>query len=604
MSSSSPAAQTAFDAIVVGAGFAGMYMLHKLRGMGLSVRVYERGDGVGGTWYWNRYPGARCDLESMEYSYSFDKELQQEWDWQEKYGTQPELLKYANHVADRFDLRRDIVFETRITHAHYDEAAHSWTVTTDGGEQATATHLVMATGNLSTPQLPKIDGVADFAGRRFHTGDWPHGGVDFTGRRVGVIGTGSSAVQAIPKIAEQADQLTVFQRTANFSIPARHGPLDPSQREAHKARYDEIRAAAYDTPFGIAKYGSPTQSAFDVSDAERQKIYEDAWALGGQALLFTFTDLLTDRAANETAAEFVRARIRETVKNPAVAELLCPKDHPIGTKRLCLDSFYYETYNRNNVNLVDVKTSPISRIEPHAVVVGDSVYEIDDLVLATGFDAMTGAARDIDIVGAGGARLATRWAAGPQTYLGLMVADFPNMYLITGPQSPGVKSQMILSIEHHVDMIAAMIEKLRAEGLATVAAEPAAQDAWVSQNNTVAHMTLYPGGGVLVHGRQHPRQAAGVHALCRWRQTVSARPARGDRRQLARLRFFRRGLSGRGEPSHRGSAAASKALPAPIRSKNPPSASRLWTRGWAMQKLPATNHLPSRLLSPWPAVSS
>ena len=492
MSSSSAVSQTHFDAIVVGAGFAGMYMLHKLRGMGLSVRVYERGDGVGGTWYWNRYPGARCDLESMEYSYSFDKDLQQEWDWQEKYGTQPELLKYANHVADRFDLRRDIVFETRVTHAHYDARAARWAVTTDGGDQVTARHLVMATGNLSTPQLPKIDGVADFAGRRFHTGDWPHGGVDFTGRRVGIIGTGSSAVQAIPKIAEQADQLTVFQRTANFSIPARHGPLDPSQREAHKARYDEIRSAAYETPFGIAKYGSPTQSAFDVSDAERQKIYEDAWALGGQALLFTFTDLLTDGAANETAAEFVRERIRETVKNPAVAELLCPKDHPIGTKRLCLDSFYYETYNRNNVNLVDVKTTAISRIEPHAVVVGDNVYEIDDLVLATGFDAMTGAARDIDIIGADGARLAERWAAGPQTYLGLMVADFPNMYLITGPQSPGVKSQMILSIEHHVDMIAAMIEKLRAEGLTTVAPEAQAQDAWVSENNTVAHMTLYP----------------------------------------------------------------------------------------------------------------
>ena len=441
MSAAPAVSQTHFDAIVVGAGFAGMYMLHKLRGMGLSVRVYERGDGVGGTWYWNRYPGARCDLESMEYSYSFDKDLQQEWDWQEKYGTQPELLKYANHVADRFDLRRDIVFETRVTHAHFDVRAVRWAVTTDGGDQVTATHLVMATGNLSTPQLPKIDGVADFAGRRFHTGDWPHGGVDFTGRRVGIIGTGSSAVQAIPKIAEQADQLMVFQRTANFSIPARHGPLDPSQREAHKARYDEIRSAAYETPFGIAKYGSPTQSAFDVSDAERQKIYEDAWALGGQALLFTFTDLLTDGAANETAAEFVRERIRETVKNPAVAELLCPKDHPIGTKRLCLDSFYYETYNRNNVNLVDVKTTAISHIEPHAVVVGDNVYEIDDLVLATGFDAMTGAARDIDIIGADGARLAERWAAGPQTYLGLMVADFPNMYLITGPKAQASKAR-------------------------------------------------------------------------------------------------------------------------------------------------------------------
>ena len=579
-----------------------MYMLHKLRGMGLSVRVYERGDGVGGTWYWNRYPGARCDLESMEYSYSFDKELQQEWDWQEKYGTQPELLKYANHVADRFDLRRDIVFETRITHAHYNEKAHSWTVTTDGGEQATATHLVMATGNLSTPQLPKIDGVADFAGRRFHTGDWPHGGVDFTGRRVGIIGTGSSAVQAIPKIAEQADQLTVFQRTANFSIPARHGPLDPSQREAHKARYDEIRAAAYETPFGIAKYGSPTQSAFDVSDAERQKIYEDAWALGGQALLFTFTDLLTDRAANETAAEFVRQRIRETVKNPAVAELLCPKDHPIGTKRLCLDSFYYETYNRNNVNLVDVKTSPISRIEPHAVVVGDSVYEIDDLVLATGFDAMTGAARDIDIVGAGGARLAEPLggrAANLSWPDGRRFSQYVPDHRAAEPGREKPNDPVDRASRRHDR---GDDRKAARRGAGHRRGRASGQDAWVSQNNTVAHMTLYPEAASWYMGANIPGKprvfmpyVGGVKQYRATCQEVIDDNWRGF--------FFRRGLSGRGEPSRRGSAAASKVLPAPIRSKNPLSASRLWTPGWAMQKLPATNHLPSRLLSPWPAVS-
>jgi cyclohexanone monooxygenase len=285
------AAEEYFDAIVVGAGFAGMYMLHRLRAMGLTARVYERGDGVGGTWYWNRYPGARCDLESMEYSYSFDQDLEQEWNWAEKYGTQPELLKYANHVADRFDLRRDIVFETRVDSAHQDKTSGLWTVKTDAGTVATATHLILATGNLSTPQLPKIDGVGAFQGRTFHTGQWPHEGVDFSGRRVGVIGTGSSAVQAIPKIAAQAAHLTVFQRTANFSIPARHGPLAAEDREAQKARYGEIREAAYQTPFGIAKYGSPTKSAFDVSDAERQEIYEQAWALGGQAIMFTFTDL-------------------------------------------------------------------------------------------------------------------------------------------------------------------------------------------------------------------------------------------------------------------------------------------------------------------------
>jgi cyclohexanone monooxygenase len=493
-----------FDAIVVGAGFAGMYMLHRLRGMGLSVRVYERGDGVGGTWYWNRYPGARCDLESMEYSYSFDKDLEQEWNWAEKYGTQPELLKYANHVADRFDLRRDIVFETRVDSAHQDQSSGLWRITTDQGAVVTATHLILATGNLSTPQLPKIDGVEGFQGRTFHTGQWPHDGVDFTGRRVGVIGTGSSAVQAIPKIAEQADHLTVFQRTANFSIPARHGPLAVEDREAQKARYGEIREAAYQTPFGIAKYGSPTQSAFDVSDVERQKTYEQAWALGGQALLFTYTDLLLDNKANDTAAEFVRERIRETVKDPEVAELLCPKDHPIGTKRLCLDSFYYETYNRENVSLINVKQTPISRIEAHAVVVDSEIYEIDDLVLATGFDAMTGAARDIDIRNENGNSLAESWVAGPQTYLGLMVSEFPNMYLITGPQSPGVKSQMILSIEHHVDLIAELIDKMRTDGSRKVVPAAPAQDAWVSENNKVAHMTLYPAAASWYMGANIP----------------------------------------------------------------------------------------------------
>jgi cyclohexanone monooxygenase len=498
------AAEEHFDAIVVGAGFAGMYMLHRLRAMGLTARVYERGDGVGGTWYWNRYPGARCDLESMEYSYSFDQDLEQEWNWAEKYGTQPELLKYANHVADRFDLRRDIVFETRVDSAHQDKTTGLWTVKTDAGTVATATHLILATGNLSTPQLPKIDGVGAFQGRTFHTGQWPHEGVDFSGRRVGVIGTGSSAVQAIPKIAAQAAHLTVFQRTANFSIPARHGPLAAEDREAQKARYGEIREAAYQTPFGIAKYGSPTKSAFDVSDAERQEIYEQAWALGGQAIMFTFTDLLLDAKANETAAEFVRERIRETVNDPEVAELLCPKDHPIGTKRLCLDSFYYETYNRDNVSLINVKQTPITRIDANAVVIDSQVYEIDDLVLATGFDAMTGAARDIDIRNEKGTSLADSWVAGPQTYLGLMVAEFPNMYLITGPQSPGVKSQMILSIEHHVDMIADLIEKMRTDGSRRVVPANPAQEDWVVENNNVANMTLYPAAASWYMGANIP----------------------------------------------------------------------------------------------------
>ena len=496
-----------FDAIIIGAGFAGMYMLHKLRGQGLRVRVYERGDDVGGTWYWNRYPGARCDLESMDYSYSFDEDLQQDWDWREKYGTQPELLKYARHVADRFKLRSDIIFETKITSARYNIEAQMWDIITDQEDTVSAAHLILATGNLSSPQLPKINGIDRFAGRTLHTGAWPHQPVCFKGRRVGVIGTGSSAIQAIPVIADQAEHLTVFQRTANFSIPARHGELSARDSAAYKARYKEYRATAKETPFGIAKYAAPTQSCWDVNDTERQKIYERAWAEGGQALLFAFTDLLTDIKANETAAEFVRKRIREAVKDPSTAELLCPNDHPIGTKRLCLDSSYYETYNRHNVHLVDVKNTPISRIDADAIVVGDARYEIDDLVLATGYDAMTGVARDMNIVGEGGMDLADLWADGPQTYLGLMVANFPNMYMITGPQSPGVKSQMILSIEHHVDLIAAIIKKARIPGSATVRVEQDAQDGWVEHNNAVADATLYTEAASWYMGSNIPGKA-------------------------------------------------------------------------------------------------
>jgi len=497
-------AKETFDAIVVGAGFGGMYMLYRLRSMGLAVRVYERGNGVGGTWYWNRYPGARCDLESMEYSYSFDDGLQQEWNWSEKYGTQPELLRYANHVADRFDLRRDIVFDTNVVSAHRDPARKLWTLTTDTGGITEARQLILATGNLSIPQLPKIDGVDKFLGRTFHTGRWPQEDISFNGQRVGIIGTGSSAVQTIPNVAEQALRLTVFQRTANFSIPAHHGPLDANTREAHKVNYSEIRKAAHQTPFGIAKYGSPTQSAFDVSDEERQKTYEKAWKVGGQALLFCYTDLLTNSKSNETAAEFVRQRIRDTVKDPHVAELLCPKDHPIGTKRLCLDSFYFETYNRDNVDLIDVKETPITRVEPNAVVVGDNVFEIDDLILATGFDAMTGAAKDINIQNGADETLADHWAQGPQTYLGLMVAGFPNMFIITGPQSPGVKSQMILSIEHHVDLIASLIQKLHDEDFNSVVPAEQAQHDWVSHNNEVANSTLYPAAASWYMGANIP----------------------------------------------------------------------------------------------------
>ena len=481
------------DVIVVGAGVGGLYALHKLRREGLKVRVLEAADGVGGTWYWNRYPGCRCDVESMEYSYSFSNDLQQQWIWPERYGTQPELLKYVNHVADRFDLRRDITFKTRVTSAKFDDQTALWTLRTDTGETLQAPYCIMATGNLSTPRKPSIKGIDSFKGRIYHTGLWPHQGVDFTGLRVGIIGTGSSGVQSIPLIAAQARHLHVFQRTANFSLPARNAPLNPEKERRHKAEYPERRLAAYDTPFGIAGHPPPTRSALEVPDAERRAIYETKWAEGGSiSFLYSFTDLLTSKAANDTAAEFVREKIRATVKDKRTAELLCPNDHPIGTKRLILDTNYYETYNRPNVTLVDIRSAPIEDITPYGLRTANAAFELDAIVFATGFDAMTGAMKEIDIRNGQGLSISDKWADGPHTYLGIMTAGFPNMFMITGPQSPGVKSQMILACEQHVDWIADCLAHLRTSGKSRIEAETAAETAWVQHNNDVADSTLYP----------------------------------------------------------------------------------------------------------------
>lgn len=482
-----------FDAIVIGGGLGGLYTLHRLRSMGLSVRVLEAGSGVGGTWFWNRYPGCRCDVESMEYSYSFSEDLQQEWKWPERYGNQPEILRYVNHVAERFDLMRDVQLNTRVRSALFDDAANRWTVTTESGEVFVAPYCVMATGNLSTPRMPDNPGMDRFKGKFFHTGLWPHEGVDFTGLRVAVIGTGSSGVQSIPLIAKQAQHLHVFQRTANFSLPARNAPLDPEKERRHKAEYPERRRAAWDTPFGIAGHPPPTQSALEISTGERNRIYESKWSDGGSiSFLYAFTDLLTSKEANDTAAEFVRQKIRAIVRDQDVAETLAPKDHPIGTKRLCLDTDYYETYNRDNVTLVNARKTPIVEFTEKGLRTSAAEYEFDAIVFATGFDAMTGALMEIDIRNGAGATLKDAWAAGPRTYLGVMVAGFPNMFLITGPQSPGVKTQMILSIEQHADWIAGCIGHLQAKGLIRVEAGQGAQDAWVQHVNDVAHKTLYP----------------------------------------------------------------------------------------------------------------
>ncbi|MBM3490219.1 MAG: NAD(P)/FAD-dependent oxidoreductase [Alphaproteobacteria bacterium] len=484
----------AFDVLVVGAGVGGLYALYRLRQLGYRVRVIEAADNVGGTWYWNRYPGCRCDVESMEYSYSFSDELQQEWHWPERYGTQPEILKYINHVADHFDLRRDIQFNTRIRAARFDEAANRWIVTTDRGEAVTARFCVMATGNLSTPRVPAFKGIERFKGRTYHTGLWPKEGVDFTAQRLAVIGTGSSGVQMIPIVAKQAKHLFVFQRTANFSLPAMHAPLDPAKERQHKATYAERRRAAYDTPFGIAGYPPPTKQALQATPEEREADYQRKWNEGGSiSFLYSYTDLLTNKEANDTASEFVRGKIRATVRDPKVAEALCPKDHPIGTKRLILDSDYYETYNRDNVTLVDIRNNPIETITEKGIrLANGEEYEVDAIAFATGFDAMTGALKDIDIEGRGGRNLRQHWQDGPRTYLGLMIAGFPNLFTVTGPQSPGVKSQMILACEHHVDFIAACLQWLDRRGLARIDASDEAEAKWVAHNLQVADSTLYP----------------------------------------------------------------------------------------------------------------
>ena len=485
----------AYDAVVVGAGFAGMYMLHRLRKQGLSVRVYEQGDGVGGTWYWNRYPGARCDVESMQYSYSFSDELQQQWDWSERYAPQPEILKYANHVADRFDLRPDIQFDTCVEQAVFDESTDRWLVSiAANGETRTVTaaYVVLATGCLSNARMPDIKGLKDFKGEVYHTGHWPHHPVDFTGKRVAVIGTGSSAIQSVPVIAAQASHLTVFQRTANFSIPARNAPLTPEEREAFRANYPEIRRVAREDMRNGIYQEIPDRGALDDGDNERRSKYETRWSKGGLTFMGAYNNLALDVAANDTAATFVRDKIAEIVSDPQTAKLLQPNDHPIGSKRICVDTDYYATFNRANVTLVDIKAGGIEEILPHAVRAAGREHEVDALVLATGFDAMTGSVAKIDIHGRNGRTLNQKWAEGPRTYLGLMSAGFPNLFVITGPGSPSVLSNMIVSIEQHVDWIADCVGYMRAHGFAAMEAEPDAEDRWVAHVNEVAYGTLYP----------------------------------------------------------------------------------------------------------------
>ena len=480
-----------FDAVVVGAGFAGLYMLHRLRGLGLMARVIEAGGGVGGTWYWNRYPGARCDTESMGYSFGFDEALQQEWQWSERYATRAEICRYLDHVADRFDLRRDIQLGTRVTTAVWDEAARAWTVGTDRGAALTAAHLVMASGCLSSWSLPDIPGRESFRGVAHHTGNWPHEQVDFAGKRVAVIGTGSSGVQAIPLIAQEAAHVTVFQRTPSFSVPAGPLELDPALELELKARYAAYREEQRSSLFGVP-FPANEQTAVAATPEEREREYAARWRTGGIGILVAYADLLTDRVASESIAEFFRDRIRETVQDPAVAERLCPRGYAPGTKRLVVDIEYYETYNRDNVTLVDVRETPILEITPTGIRTAEGELVLDVIVYATGFDAMTGALLKVDIRGRDGVSLRDVWADGPRAYLGVAIAGFPNLFTITGPGSPSVLSNVVVSIEQHVEWIADLLAALRDRGLATAEATPEAQQEWVEHVGAVAQATLFP----------------------------------------------------------------------------------------------------------------
>src|SRR6201991_4227136 len=489
---SSPAQTSeAYDVVVVGAGFAGLYMLHRLRGLGFSARVYERGSGVGGTWYWNRYPGARCDVESMQYSYSFSEELQQEWDWSVRYAPQAEILKYANHVADRFDLRRDIQFDTSVERATFDEQANIWSVTTSDGKTVEAQFVVLATGCLSNARKPEINGLENFKGPVYHTGNWPHEDVDFTGLRVGLIGTGSSGIQSAPIIAEQAKHLIVFQRTANFSIPARNAALTGEERDAFRNNYPEIRRFAREVARNGIYAEQPDRGALDDSDEVRNGKYAARWERGGLTFMYVYNNLGLERSANDTAANFVRGKIAEIVRDPETAKLLQPNSHPIGTKRICIDTDYFATFNRPNVSLVDIKANPIEQVAANAVRVAGRDHEVDALVMATGFDAMTGSVAKIDITGRGGQTLNQKWAEGPKTYLGLMSAGFPNLFVITGPSSPSVLSNMMVSIEQHVDWISDCIRWMRKQGLAAIAPTEEAETEWAVHTEQVANLSLF-----------------------------------------------------------------------------------------------------------------
>lgn len=477
------------DVAIVGAGFAGMYALYRLKGLGISARVFEAGDGVGGTWYWNRYPGARCDVESLEYSYQFSEELQQAWVWTERYAGQPEILRYLNHVADRFALRPDIQLRTRIESAYLNDTAARWILRTTTGDMIDTRWLIMATGCLSKAHRPSLANAPLFGGDVLHTGSWPRESVDFTGKRVAVVGTGSSGIQCIPQIARRAEQLTVFQRSAAYSVPAHNGPMDPEVERSVKTDYAGFRRRC-SAQLAAINTNSSKISALEVTPEERARVYESRWAHGGLPFTGAFADIRLNLEANATAADFVRGKIRAAVKDPATASLLTPNTL-FGCKRLCVDSDYYQTFNQSNVTLVDLSSEPIQSVAHSGIITKQRRHEFDTLIFATGFDAMTGALLAIDIRGRDGLTLRDAWHGGPLTYLGLLTAGFPNLFLITGPGSPSVLANMVVAIEHHVNWIGACIQQLESHGVERFEAKKEYQDAWVNHVNELADKTLF-----------------------------------------------------------------------------------------------------------------
>ena len=482
-----------YDVVVVGAGFSGMYLVKKLRDLGLNFVILEQGGDVGGTWYWNRYPGARCDIPTVEYSYSFDKELEQSWDWQELMAAQPEILTYANQVADNYDLRDSMRFNTRVASADFDENEHSWTLVTDTGDEYLARYFIMATGCLSVPNWPDIEGREDYAGRTIHTGLWPHEKVDFTGLRVGIIGTGSSAVQSIPEIAKTAKELKVFQRTPVYTFPAGNHPLDDDFRADIKARYEDIRETQRGSLGGMAMFGVMgrlqevgTEKIADCSEEEReQRLVEE-----GLPSLRRYADVGLDLEANEMACDLYRRHIADIIDDPETAKALMPRGYPMGCKRQVVDIGYYEAFNRDNVSLIDLREDPIERINESGVCTAGGQHDVDVLIYATGFDAMTGAINNVSITGRSGTKLKDKWENGPRSYLGLQIAGFPNLFTVTGPGSPSVLSNMLVSIEQHCDWITDCIHHLNSNGLNTIEAEQQAEDQWVKHVFEVADGTM------------------------------------------------------------------------------------------------------------------